>query len=1297
MCGGGSPIDDLWDSVTDPAKDLVGGAINIAGDALETVGDVAENIIKNPLPVIQTVALTAALGPVGTSIGLSTAATAAVAGAAITAMNGGKIEDIALAAGTSYLGTKVGEIAGSTAATSEAVKAMDEATKITIQKVVTGASSSAATVALRGGSLEDVLQAGTTAAVGSYVRTTLTMPANLGGYGFDPRALDTTLITTATAAATRAVLNGKSIGDAVAMSSTVAAIGMTLSGNVDKLRSSDAAYQRVYDDFSSLKDKAANIFDTEIKPLQDQVQTEFNEAKSLSTEYDKNLTQYQDLVTRNAEAKDVYNAFANKPTDDSVPPLYYNKERYEWHYTNWPSPEIGLIRVVPFGDVPGLYSQEGGPVSRDFFLNEANNTATEANRIATDVLNPLAVKVEDAYRKYMATYETLGDVDYVENVKEYEAYVARLNELAAEASRISVEQAKLAEETSKLVIDYEFEAAKVEKELGEKIQVESVKEAEKLIYIQNATKEAEAIGFSPEEAKAIAEGFYDSTQASGGAKVAEAIDVVRRLVRTDVDPTGEKWYTYGLATKDGNLIPGYVIGSKNGELDGTTTRLNISQEETSGDGSKAEELDPKLKVETGDPSLLLDRVLEEQDYFEERDKTYAGQQAEIDRQAEEERIRVALEESERQRLANEEAERVRLVAEEAEREAERLRIEAEEAERQRVLSILLEEERERQRQAAEEAERARLAAEEAAAEAERQRIAAEEAERERQLIEEEERRRIEAEEAERQRLEAEEAERQRLAAEEDERNRLATEEAERQRLAAEEAERLRLETEESERQRLAAEEAERLRLANEEAERTRLAAEEAERQRLTAEEQERARLAAEEAAAEAERLRIQSEEMARLEAERVAAIEEARRAELAEEERLRLESEEMARIEAERVAAIEEAERIRLAEEEAEGERLRLESEEMARIEAERVAAIEAAERARLAEEERLRLEAEQSGGTGGTGDGTGGLGPDDQGDGGGTGGTGDGDDDWDNVPNIDIDGVGSEPPVEPPFEPPFEPEPEPEQPPAGGGSTGGGGTGGGTTGGGGITTAPRFNLNPAFVAAMTGLLTRNLSTSNSGINAGNFVIPELVATRQALEKSPTGEFISPVQYTYKNTGEAYSPVQSTPTVNAAQGGLMLNYDPSNSVQMYASGGITGQQDMYKMLISKGYTPQQAQAYIAQQSQPSRSRKTPVAKETDEQGLMSLAKGGNLPPRYLNGATDGMADKIPAKIGAKQPAALSHGEFVIPADVVSHLGNGNSEAGAQVLYNMMDKIRKARTGTTKQGKQINPNKFLPKG
>jgi hypothetical protein len=92
-------------------------------------------------------------------------------------------------------------------------------------------------------------------------------------------------------------------------------------------------------------------------------------------------------------------------------------------------------------------------------------------------------------------------------------------------------------------------------------------------------------------------------------------------------------------------------------------------------------------------------------------------------------------------------------------------------------------------------------------------------------------------------------------------------------------------------------------------------------------------------------------------------------------------------------------------------------------------------------------------------------------------------------------------------------------------------------------------------------------------------------------------------------------------------------------------------------------------------------------------GMQQFAEGGT--PRFLSGGGDGMSDSIPATINDKQPARLADGEFVIPADVVSHLGNGSSKAGAKQLYSMMDKIRKARTGNPKQGKQINPRKYLP--
>jgi hypothetical protein len=129
----------------------------------------------------------------------------------------------------------------------------------------------------------------------------------------------------------------------------------------------------------------------------------------------------------------------------------------------------------------------------------------------------------------------------------------------------------------------------------------------------------------------------------------------------------------------------------------------------------------------------------------------------------------------------------------------------------------------------------------------------------------------------------------------------------------------------------------------------------------------------------------------------------------------------------------------------------------------------------------------------------------------------------------------------------------------------------------------------------------------------------------------------------------------------------------------------------YAGKIAMGYNP----AVVAppQNSEGLASVITP--EQFAKQGGIKMAKGGVADAgRYLQGKTDGMADKIETSIDGEQPALLSHGEFVIPADVVSHLGNGNSEAGADKLYAMMDKIREARTGTKEQGKEINADKFI---
>jgi hypothetical protein len=84
--------------------------------------------------------------------------------------------------------------------------------------------------------------------------------------------------------------------------------------------------------------------------------------------------------------------------------------------------------------------------------------------------------------------------------------------------------------------------------------------------------------------------------------------------------------------------------------------------------------------------------------------------------------------------------------------------------------------------------------------------------------------------------------------------------------------------------------------------------------------------------------------------------------------------------------------------------------------------------------------------------------------------------------------------------------------------------------------------------------------------------------------------------------------------------------------------------------------------------------------------------------RLLRGPGDGVSDSIPAQIGEHQPARLADGEFVVPARIVSELGNGSTEAGAKQLYKMLDRVQNARaktTGKEKVAKNTNAAKYLP--
>lgn len=89
--------------------------------------------------------------------------------------------------------------------------------------------------------------------------------------------------------------------------------------------------------------------------------------------------------------------------------------------------------------------------------------------------------------------------------------------------------------------------------------------------------------------------------------------------------------------------------------------------------------------------------------------------------------------------------------------------------------------------------------------------------------------------------------------------------------------------------------------------------------------------------------------------------------------------------------------------------------------------------------------------------------------------------------------------------------------------------------------------------------------------------------------------------------------------------------------------------------------------------------------------LGSYSDGGQL----LRGPGDGVSDSIPANIGGHQPARLADGEFVVPARIVSELGNGSTDAGARKLYAMMDRIKATRSKANNIAANTKADKHLP--
>ena len=165
--------------------------------------------------------------------------------------------------------------------------------------------------------------------------------------------------------------------------------------------------------------------------------------------------------------------------------------------------------------------------------------------------------------------------------------------------------------------------------------------------------------------------------------------------------------------------------------------------------------------------------------------------------------------------------------------------------------------------------------------------------------------------------------------------------------------------------------------------------------------------------------------------------------------------------------------------------------------------------------------------------------------------------------------------------------------------------------------------------------------------------------------------------------GKGYAPGGPT-KLPKGDPGIYRDADPTTRGQDAFTAALTRLNSLQKRANIKGLPALKAAAAPLSDIQ-----------EAAKGGVMSSLGGYSDGGRMLRGPGDGMSDSIPGVIGNKQPARLADGEFVVPADVVSHLGNGSTDAGARKLYAMMDNIRKARTGKKKQAPAVKTSRYMP--
>jgi hypothetical protein len=445
MCGGGSFFSDPFKGI----GDLVSGAGHIFEDigktissVVSTIGKTIDSIVHNPLPTIETVVLSAAGVPYP------------IAAAAVSAANGGNIQNIALSAAAAYAGGQVGQWAGSNV---PGIEGLDKTTQNIIQQAVTSSSGSALAAAISGKPLDQILTAGAAGAISGAVA------GELKNQGFDSADLSTKLINNATNAAAKAIISGKSIGAAITQSSVVAAMNWSLEGasnqiknTYNELSSQSETLQAVNNQFNSLKAEAQNFFQNTLDPAQINARAKYDTANGLYAQFNDLQGQYTSKLNEYNQAKSDWNNFASGNTSYANDPTLradYNDNGDLVSYTRvekvhvdsgW-DPERGYIwEHDEYRPVVVSSRQEYDPESGSW--NTVNTYETITSQTLVDKANALAPQINDIanransvasqYQTAADAYQTsLGSVNAAKST--YDGYVRDLTTLQNQAANVA--------------------------------------------------------------------------------------------------------------------------------------------------------------------------------------------------------------------------------------------------------------------------------------------------------------------------------------------------------------------------------------------------------------------------------------------------------------------------------------------------------------------------------------------------------------------------------------------------------------------------------------------------------------------------------------------------------------------------------------------------------------------------------------------------------------------------------------------------------------------------------------------